>query len=551
MSNQIIANEFFISALSYAKALARRKKQTELSPDFFLAGAIASLRSGPSKTPTGLMELLPRAEAALKLTGIVIPKKIAPLVGVKFALGDQLKNCIAECNDDVEEFLKSLIALVAPNNPLDNFLVNLIMPYAQQMAQSLAAVEISAGVFAVAGYAAYRDGLFRDRPALSSYFSANSAFFEATEAKTGTWSDLGGQKVTSVLPLSQNLIDALQGEAESSAFISALNLGMKIGVDALSSERTAYHEAGHALVSAILRAGIPVKMVSIVPENDYIGVTVYDGSSPWVRRLRREDFLTRLCVALAGRAGEYIKFGPDQMDDGASSDLDSATSLAWESIAILGLDPEFGPINLAALSSNCGVSNGWLYDKAQQRLQEVLKQAAQKTEDLLLANWAQVEVVAAALLANGKIDYEQFVGGLVEQGLQQVPGAVKVRTLSVEREVHFEDKAGVVQTMEGAVRYDPGAAIVKGEHGEAWPVQRDVFERLYEPASGQMPGKPGRYRKRIKECYAVPLSANKRLDLSHGRGILAGASGDWVVDYGDNDLAIVANAAFTKAYEIV
>jgi hypothetical protein len=546
-----MANEFFTSALSYAKALARKKKQNELSPAFFLAGAIASLRNQPSKTPTCLMEMLPKVQDALKLKGIVIPKKIAPLVGVKFALGDQLKNCIAECDDDVEEFLKSLIALVAPNNPLDNFLVNLTIPYAQQMAQNSAASEISAGIFAVAGYAAYRDGVFRDRPALSGYFSANSAFFAATEAKIGTWSDLGGQAIKSVLPLSQNLIEALQDKAENSAFISALNLGMKIGADALSSERTAYHEAGHALVSAILRPGIPVNMVSIVPEDDYLGVTVFDGSSPWLERMRREDFLTRLCVALAGRAGEYIKFGPDQMDDGADSDLASATSLAWKSIAIWGLDPDFGPINLAALSNNCDVSSGWLYDKAQQRLQEVLKQAAQKTEDLLLANWAQIEVVAAALLANGKIDYEQFVGGLVEQGLQQVPGAVKVRTLSVEREVHFEDKAGVVQTMEGAVRYDRGAAIVRGEQGEAWPVQRDIFDRLYEPASGQMPGKPGRYRKRIKECYAVPLSENKRLDLSDGRGILAGASGDWIVDYGDNDLAIVANVAFTKAYEIV
>jgi hypothetical protein len=100
------------------------------------------------------------------------------------------------------------------------------------------------------------------------------------------------------------------------------------------------------------------------------------------------------------------------------------------------------------------------------------------------------------------------------------------------------------------VRYDAEDALVSGADGENWPVNRKTFERIYEPVGSKGYGQDGPYRKIGGEILAVRLDGPRRIDLSGGRGVLTGQSGDWLVDYGAGDLAIVAADVFLSSYKL-
>ena len=82
------------------------------------------------------------------------------------------------------------------------------------------------------------------------------------------------------------------------------------------------------------------------------------------------------------------------MDAGASQDLDDATRMAWNAIAVWGMDEEMGSISLEALASVSKSREGWLFDLAQQRIQVLMKRAYARTEEIVSGHWAEIEVVA-------------------------------------------------------------------------------------------------------------------------------------------------------------
>jgi hypothetical protein len=105
--------------------------------------------------------------------------------------------------------------------------------------------------------------------------------------------------------------------------------------------------------------------------------------------------------------------------------------------------------------------------------------------------------------------------------------------------------------MEGKVCHDAGDAIITGDLGERWPVQRSVFEARYQAADGQAMGTDGRYYKSPRQILALQASGPTRVDLSEGRGVLLGDTGDWIVDHGGGDMAIVAADVFALTYRLL
>ena len=115
-------------------------------------------------------------------------------------------------------------------------------------------------------------------------------------------------------------------------------------------------------------------------------------------------------VSLAGRVSEQKKYGHDEIDAGAVSDLEAATRMAWDAITKYGLDFEFGPVNLEMFYKSGIITTGWLFDAAQRRLQEVLKEGLQKTETLIAENWGKVEAVALVLYEKKKLTEDDLLG---------------------------------------------------------------------------------------------------------------------------------------------
>ena len=104
---------------------------------------------------------------------------------------------------------------------------------------------------------------------------------------------------------------------------------------------TAYHEAGHALVSALLPNSDPIHKVTIVPRGRALGLTSYlpkgDNHSYDI------DFLSnRITIALGGRAAEEIIFS--EVTTGASNDIQQATETVRNMICNWGMNESFGPI---------------------------------------------------------------------------------------------------------------------------------------------------------------------------------------------------------------
>jgi ATP-dependent Zn protease len=155
---------------------------------------------------------------------------------------------------------------------------------------------------------------------------------------------------------------------------------------------------------------VSITRVSIVSADYSDGHTSYDSTSAlFTGPLSRENFLDELCVALAGRVAEQRKYGYDELDEGAQSDITAATKLAWAAITKFGLDFEFGPVDLAALSREAASSTGWLFDQAQRRLQQVLKDSLLRTETLMRDHWASVEAVALALFEKKTLTDDEVI----------------------------------------------------------------------------------------------------------------------------------------------
>ncbi|CAE6915856.1 FTSH1 [Symbiodinium sp. CCMP2456] len=118
--------------------------------------------------------------------------------------------------------------------------------------------------------------------------------------------------------------------------------------DAVMSEQkkklVAYHEAGHAILGALMNDYDVVAKISIVPRGPAGGVTIFMPSEDRLNSgLYSKEFLeNRMCVALGGRLAEEIINGRDNVTTGASNDFQQCTQVAKTMVMQLGMSPEIG-----------------------------------------------------------------------------------------------------------------------------------------------------------------------------------------------------------------
>jgi cell division protease FtsH len=104
---------------------------------------------------------------------------------------------------------------------------------------------------------------------------------------------------------------------------------------------TAYHEAGHALVAALVEGCDPLHKVTVVPRGRALGMTM---SLPErdQRSITRTQILARICMAFGGRLGEAIY--TEDLSTGASNDIEQATGLARRMVTEWGMSENMGPL---------------------------------------------------------------------------------------------------------------------------------------------------------------------------------------------------------------
>jgi cell division protease FtsH len=108
-------------------------------------------------------------------------------------------------------------------------------------------------------------------------------------------------------------------------------------------ERTAYHEAGHALVGMLTPGADPVRKVSIIPRGIALGVTLATPDSDRVS-YSLPELEAKIEVALGGRVAEEIVFGT--ITTGAESDIQQLTQIARQMVGRWGMSSTIGPITV-------------------------------------------------------------------------------------------------------------------------------------------------------------------------------------------------------------
>src|SRR5215468_5349329 len=178
----------------------------------------------------------------------------------------------------------------------------------------------------------------------------------------------------------------------------------KIMLTPADRRRTAYHEAGHALVGMLTPGTDPVRKITIVPRGQSLGVTL---SSPDVDRFNysRTELEARVKMALGGRAAEEVVFGDHTT--GAEGDIAQVTAIVRQMIGRWGMSSTIG---MVAVLPRDG-ANPW-GDLASPRTLELLDEEVRRTVEtayeevmaLLSAQRARLDALAAALLERETLD---------------------------------------------------------------------------------------------------------------------------------------------------
>ena len=191
-------------------------------------------------------------------------------------------------------------------------------------------------------------------------------------------------------------------------------------VPARERKRTAYHEAGHAIVARLLPDSDTVHKVTIVPRGRALGVTQMLPDEDKLGATARE-LTTRLAIFMGGRAAEALTFG--EISTGASNDLKQATRIARAMVTEYGMSEALGPMSISedgevflgrdlGRTRNVSESTAQLIDAEVKRL---LREADALAHSILRQNPHILERLAEVLLDVETVEgarFEEIVSGL-------------------------------------------------------------------------------------------------------------------------------------------
>jgi cell division protease FtsH len=178
-----------------------------------------------------------------------------------------------------------------------------------------------------------------------------------------------------------------------------------ITVSTVERERTAYHEAGHALLGMIEPGADPVRKVSIVPRGMSLGVTFQSASED--RYGYDEDYLRgRIAGALGGRAAEQIIYG--RATTGAEGDLEQVSKLARMMVGRWGMSEAIGPMSVLPPDGDVPLAHGAVAESTRQLVdteaRRIVEECYEHALRRLNEHREQLESLARALLERETLD---------------------------------------------------------------------------------------------------------------------------------------------------
>lgn len=189
---------------------------------------------------------------------------------------------------------------------------------------------------------------------------------------------------------------------------------------------TAFHEAGHAVSAYYTEGHDPVKEISIIPRG--LGAGGYTWYTPQEENYNsRKEMLDNLVSMFGGRVAEALAL--DDISTGASNDLQRATEIVRDMVIKYGMSDSIGPVVYDSgngevfLGKDYGHVNNYSEETSARidaEVEKIMRQAYDKTVDILKEHYDKLELVANALLKKEKINGEEFEN-LMKYGTLEAP----------------------------------------------------------------------------------------------------------------------------------
>ncbi len=170
---------------------------------------------------------------------------------------------------------------------------------------------------------------------------------------------------------------------------------------------TAYHEAGHAIVSRFLETQKDIKEVSIIPRGVAGGYTMYKTNEDKYY-ISKTEMLEKMIALLGGRAAEKIII--NDISTGASNDLEVATNVAKDMIVVYGMSDKLGPIsiNVERDPYQMQLYGNNMENEIGQEVRTMVDNAYIKAQTILLEHIDKLHELANLLIEKEVISSEEF-----------------------------------------------------------------------------------------------------------------------------------------------
>ena len=206
----------------------------------------------------------------------------------------------------------------------------------------------------------------------------------------------------------------------------------------------AYHEVGHAMVAYKQKNAEPVQKITIVPHTEgSLGYTLLMPEEDKTNLRTKEELMAKITVSMGGRAAEQVVL--NTMTNGASQDIQEATNLARNMVAMFGMSDEFGMMALGSIRNqyldggyglDCAQDTAAVMDKA---VKAILDQCYQDAVELIRENLEDMHKVVAYLLEKETITGGEMVAiiqgrdpALVEDAYASTQGRSRSLTGDIE-----------------------------------------------------------------------------------------------------------------------
>jgi len=223
--------------------------------------------------------------------------------------------------------------------------------------------------------------------------------------------------------------------------LDRIQIGMEKKGGTFSSDRqklVSYHEAGHALLGAIMQEYDLVNKITIVPRGGAGGVTIFTPNEEVMESgmYSKQYLLDRICVGMGGRIAEEIINGKNKVTTGASNDFQQVTNTARMMVEQMGMSDKVGPRNVTTGAGGGGGGGAMarmnpmqgappdgqvLLNLVDEEVDRILNEQYERGMQLMTENKVILDTIASTLVAKEKINGTELLNIIEAERPDLVP----------------------------------------------------------------------------------------------------------------------------------